>query len=174
MKEMIHKIFFRMKQDSLAKKTVTKEREKQYPDINAMTSCLVVGCAAASGMEEYLKLLKKKLLQVKMDKICFLPEGYPELPVKDVIYIKEEELSFGGKILNEELPVLLDKEYDLLVDLTAESHVVVDYVLRNSLAKCKVGMRKEEPGLDIVIDGVSNTSDFINKLFVVLTKFKKV
>lgn len=162
-----------MKQDSLAKKTAERRRIKQYPDLHAVKNCLVVWCAN-DRQEEYLKHLKKKLpQQVKLDKICFLPEGCPVLSGRDVVYVKEEELGFGGKISNEQLPALLDKECDLLVDLSEESNVMLDYILRNSLAKCKVGMKKESFDADLMIDNVSGISEFIDKLFEVLARLKR-
>ncbi len=173
MKQIIHKIFHRMKQDSLAKKTAERKRTKQYPDLHAVKSCLAVWCAN-DRQEEYLKLLKKRLpQQVKLDKVCFLPEGGPASSWKDVVYVQEEELGFGGKILNEQLPALLDKEYDLLVDLSEESNVMVDYVLRNSLARCKAGMKKAGFDADLMIDSVSGIPEFIDKLFEVLARLKK-
>ena len=172
MKQIIHKIFHRMKHDSLAKKTAGKRRTKQYPDLHAIKSCLVVWCAN-DRQEEYLKHLKKKLPQVKLDKICFLPEGSPAPSFRDVVCVKEEELGFGGKILNEELLALLDKECDLLVDLSEESNVMIDYILGNSQAKCKAGMKKENFDADLMIDGVTGVSELIDKLFEVLAKLKK-
>lgn len=173
MKQIIHKILHRMKQDSLAKKTAEKKRTKQYQDLLAVKSCLVVWYAG-DKQEEYLKHLKKRLpQQVKLDKICFLPEGGPASSWKDVVYVQEEELGFGGKILNEQLSALLDKEYDLLVDLSEESNVMIDYILRNSLAKCKAGMKKAGFDADLMIDNVSGIFEFIDKLFEVLAKLKK-
>lgn len=162
-----------MKQDSLAKKTAERKRTKQYPDLQAIKNCLVVWCAN-DNQEEYLKLLRKKLpQQVKLDKICFLPEGAPASSFRDVVYVKEEELGFGGKILNEQLPELLDREYNLLVDLSEESNVMIDYILRNSLAQCKAGMEKENFDADLMVDNVSGILEFIDKLFEVLAKLKK-
>lgn len=172
MKQIIYKIFHRMKQDSLAKKTAERKRTKQYPELTAVKSCLVVW-SANDRQEEYLKSLRKKLPQAKWDKICFLPKGYQADFLRDVVYVKEEELGFGGKILNEELPVLLDKEYDLLVDLSEVTNVMLSYILTNSLAKCKAGMRKESFDADLMIDGVTGIPEFIDKLFEVLAKLKK-
>ena len=160
-----------MKEDSLAKKTA-KRKNKQYPDVSALKSCLVVWCAH-DRQEEHLKHLKKKLPQAKLDKIAFLPEGAQDLSSKDIVCIKEEALGFGGKILSERLPELLEKEYDLLVDLSEESNVMIDYILRNSQAKCKAGMKKENFDADLMIDSVSSIPEFIDKLFEVLVKIKK-
>lgn len=173
MKQIIQKIFYRMKQDSLAKKTAEKKRTKQYPDLYAMKNCLIVWCAG-DRQEEYLKLFKKRLPpQVKLDKICFLSEGSPVSSWREVVYVKEDELGFGGKILNEQLQILLNKEYDLLVDLSEESNVMIDYILRNSSAKCKAGMKKENFDADLMIDNVSGIPEFIDKLFEVLAKLKR-
>lgn len=171
MKQIIHKFFHRMKEDSL-KKTGERKRVKEYPEIASVKSCLVVW-SAKETQEEHLKHLERKLPQVKLDKICFLPEGYETVQSDNVTYVKDEELGFGGKILNERLPQLLDKDYDLLVDMSEGANVMVEYILKNSLAKCKVGMKKESFEADLILDGVSGVSDFIDKLFEVLAKIKR-
>lgn len=172
MKQIIHKIFHRMKEDSLVKKTAERRRIKEYPGTGALKSCLVVWCAN-DRQTDYLIQLEKKLPGIKLDKICFLPEGYQALQLDCVTYVKSEELGFGGKILNEQLPALLDKEFDLLVDLSEGPNVMIEYILKNSLAKCKVGMKKENFEADLMLDGVAGVPEFIDKLFEVLAKLKK-
>lgn len=172
MKQIIHKIFHRIKEDSLVKKTAERKRVKEYPELHAIKSAVVVWCAH-ENQDSLLKQLHRKLPQVKWEKICFLPEGYQTLQLDHVTYVKDEELGFGGKILNDSLSALLDRDFDLLVDLSEGQNVMVDYILKNSRAKCKAGMRKENFEADLMIDGAADAGDFIEKLFVVLAQLKK-
>lgn len=103
----------------------------------------------------------------------FLPANYQGLQVDDVVYVKAEDVGFGGKIMNDKLFHVLEKPYDLLIDLTRESNVLVDYVLKNSQAKCKVGMEKEGFEADIVLKGISDPVVFIGELAKLLSDLKE-
>lgn len=172
MKQIIHKIFHRMKEDSLAKKMVEPERKKMVPDMKELKSCLIVW-KADEKEGEWLKCLEEKLGKVEKDRVCFIPQGMEKIQADGVVYVKDEELKFGGKILNQQVPGILQKEYDLLIDLSEGGNVMLDYIVKNSRACCKAGMKKEGKNADIMVEGVADVTDFIGRLFIILTKLKR-
>lgn len=172
MKQIIHKIFHRMKEDSLVKKAAEVKRGKEYPVLESVKSCVVVWCAHEKE-KVYLKEIARRLPGVKVEKICFLPEGMEALQPGQVTYVKDEELGFGGKIMNAPLEEMLAKKYDLLIDLSEGENVMVEYILKHSQAKCKAGRVKENFEADIMVDGVEDMSGFIEQLFVIMSKLKK-
>ncbi|WP_251623248.1 DUF6913 domain-containing protein [Odoribacter lunatus] len=172
MKQIIQRIFYRIKGDSQEKQLTDKEREKEYPEFDKISSCLVVW--SANDQEGgCLKRLERKLLGVKPEKICVLPKEYQGLQLENVVYVKSEDINAKGRILNERLVDLLNKEFDLLIDLSEGEDALVDYVLKNSMAKCKAGRRRSAFEADLMIEGTVDVLDFIDKLFDVLVKFKK-
>ncbi|HBO27954.1 MULTISPECIES: DUF6913 domain-containing protein [Culturomica] len=170
--KIIKSIFQRMKGDSLARKMTEVRREKEYSHMHTVKSG-VVFWIAGGGEQPGLETIREKFPEVKMDKVCFLPANYQGLQVDDVVYVKAEDVGFGGKIMNDKLFHVLEKPYDLLIDLTRESNVLVDYVLKNSQAKCKVGMEKEGFEADIVLKGISDPVVFIGELAKLLSDLKE-
>lgn len=172
MKQIIKHIFHRMKEDSLARKTTEAQREKKYHSLHWVKNGLVFWIG---GSEEaaWLKAVREKFSGVKMDKICFIPPSYQGILTEDTTYIKTEDLAFGGKIMNDRLFQVLEKPYDLLIDLTTESNVLIDYILKNSRAKCKIGMPKDNFEADIVLEGSRDTVDFIGRISGMLADLKE-
>lgn len=169
--KIIDNILHRIKEDSLSKKTDTAERVLEYKELAAIKTCLVFWVADYE-QSVWLKKLADKLKGVKMDKLCFIPKGVEAIISDDIISIRNEDLSFGGKIQNDRLPAVITKEYDLLIDLSTLSNGLIVHCLTNSLAHCKVGMKKEGFEADIIIDEVSDPLVFIDELFAFLSKIK--
>lgn len=172
MKQIIKHIFHRMKEDSLARKMTEAQREKKYQSLHRIKNGLVFWVA---GSEEgsWLKAVREKFSEVEVDKMCFVPPNYPGILTEDVIYIKTEDLAFGGKIMNDKLLQALEKSYDFFIDLTTESNVLIDYVLKNSRAKCKISMPKDNFEADIVLEGSKDPIVFINELSGMLSDLKE-
>ncbi len=91
----------------------------------------------------------------------------------NLVVFRYEELGFGGKIQNERLYKELSKEYDLLVDFTAVSNVMTQFVLNNSKAHCIVGMKREGAVGEIIIDGVNNQQELAIKLTALLAAINR-
>lgn len=172
MKKIINNILHRFKEDSLARRKDNNDRKLEYPERKSIKKCLVFWMADTAE-EQWLKALSSAFKEVKIDKLCFVPEEkeVPELP--DLVVMKKEDLGFGGKIQNERLLEILGRPYDLLVDLTTVSTVLGNYVLSNNQARCIATMKKENVVGDLIVDGTNDPVDFIGKLNRILSEIKK-
>lgn len=172
MKKIINHILHRLKEDSLSKKSGGKERIMEYKNLKEMKSGLVFW-TVASEQQQWLKAIAEKFPGIKFDKLCFVPDE-TEIPVAaDIVTFRKEELGFGGKIQNEYLHALLDKEYDLLIDLTTAPGALINYVLTNTRAHCITGWKKGGGIADIVVEGGNEPLSFINELSILLAEIKK-
>ncbi|MDL2283193.1 hypothetical protein LJB94_01600, partial [Odoribacter sp. OttesenSCG-928-G04] len=143
-----------------------------FPELDKVKTCLIVWKTHTDELRWQDKL-KKELPQAKIDKVCIIQQDYQEERRNDIIYINSDDVDMKGKINNQQLNELLEKKYDLLIDLNSSTDVLSDFVVRNSHALCKVSMVKESDVTDIMIDGVTNENDLITQTIAILSKFKK-
>lgn len=172
MKKIINNILHRFKEDSLAKRKDLSDRIIEYKDLKEIRRGLVFW-TAEDGQSAWQKRLSVRMKEVKFDKLCFVPSGTEMLETDDMVTLCNEDLGFGGKIQNDRLHDILAKKYDLLIDLTSSSNVLINYVLTNSQAHCIAGMRKEGSVADIILDEVAGPADFIDKLSDILAEINK-
>ena len=172
MKKIFNNILHRIKEDSLSKRKDLATRDVEYHELKDIKKYLVFWTADAE-QDNWLKRLAEIFREAKMDKLCFVAADGEMRESTDQVIMKKEDLGFGGKIQNERLLELLERHYDLLIDLTPSSSVLGNYVLTNSRAKCIIGMKKDGGVGDLIIDGASGQMDFIEKLKTVLSEIKK-
>ncbi len=172
MKKIINRILHRFKEDSLAKRMKTVTRTVEYKGLDEIKSCLVLWTAHLQE-EEWLRVLTEKFRGIKIDKLCFLPDSSENTVTEGRVVFRKEDLGFGGKIQNAGLQKMLNNKYDLLVDLTLEPYILTRYVTTNAQALCVVGMKKEGGYGDILVDGVKQPLEFIEKLTALLADIKK-
>lgn len=114
MKKIINNILHRIKEDSLAKRKDSVERQAVYKELKSVKNALVIWSACVP-QADWLKKLAVDFKEVKFDRLCYMPaKGEVSAPA-DALVIRNEDLGFGGKILNEGLPAILAKRYDLLI-----------------------------------------------------------
>lgn len=172
MKKIINNILHRIKEDSLSKRKDSVERQAVYKELKSVKNALVIwsACGTQAG---WLKKLAADFKEVKFDRLCYMPaKGEVSAPA-DALVIRNEDLGFGGKILNEGLPAILAKRYDLLIDFSTEANPILNYVLLNSQAMCKVGIGREGGEYDLIIGGVAEPLAFIDRLKEVLSEIKE-
>lgn len=172
MKKIINNILHRFKEDSLAKRKELKDRKVEYKGLKDIHTCLVFWIAGEED-KGALKNLYEQMKHVEFDKLCFVKEGAEFLEADNVVTLRNEDLGFGGKIQNERLYSLLSREYDLLIDLTGTSNVMINYVLTNSQAACIAAMKKEGGTADFIVDGVAGQKEFIDRLIELLAQINK-
>ena len=110
---------------------------------------------------------------VKMDKLCFIPDGIEMLETDDLVAVRNADLGFGGKIRNGRLIAMLGCKYDLFIDLNKETTALIKFVLQHTQASCIVGMKKEGGVADSGIDEVTEPFGLVNKLNVILSGINK-
>ena len=172
MKKIITNILHRFKEDSLSKRVDGGERKVEYKEKKEIKKCLVFW-TAGDGQELWLKKTIACFPGVKIEKLCFVPAGVELLETDDMVSMRNEELGFGGKIQNPHLHHILAQKYDLLLDLNVVSNALINYVLTNSQASCIMAMKKENGIADVVIDGVSEPLEFIERASELLSEIKK-
>lgn len=172
MKKILNNIIYKIKEDSLVKRQGSVERCSEYKGLKSVRTGLIIW-SGADEQAEWLEKISECLRDVKFDKLCYMPPKVTAPNPVNALIIKNEDLGFGGKILNTQLPDLLGRQYDLLIDLSTESNTLLNYVLLNSKALCKVGMNRDGGERDITIVGVSQQLEFIDKLTEVLSGIKE-
>ena len=69
----------------------------------------------------------------------------------------------------------LDYEYDILIDLSLKNHYALNYLLKSSTSKFKIGASKKDITIfdqEINSDEISNLNALINKITDYLTQVK--
>lgn len=169
MKRIFNNILHKFKEDSLTKRTDVLRRTVEFRNPAKVRTCLVFW-VANEQQEAWLEKLESHFDdRVKCDRLCFMPQQVVMPLVKNTVYIKNEDLGFGGKIQNDDLMGILSMNYDWLVDLSLETNALIDYALKSSKAQCKLSMKKEGGEADIVIDGIADQTLFIEHLFSTLS-----
>ena len=151
MKKILNNLLHRLKEDSLNKRVGNSTREVEYKE----------------------KREESDFAGVKMDKLCFIPDGIEMLETDDWVAVRNADLGFGGKIRNGRLIAMLGCKYDLFIDLNKETTALIKFVLQHTQASCIVGMKKEGGVADIVIDEVTEPCGLVNKLNVILSGINK-
>lgn len=148
------------------------ERETEYKELHEIKTCLVFWSENVD-QEIWLKKLSEKLKNVRLKKICYIPAGVDNQPVHGIVVVRNGDLGFGGKVQNEGLRALLEESFDLFIDLSPESNALVNYVGMNARADCKIGMKKDNSGADIMIDEVVDPLVFIDEMEKFLSEIKR-
>jgi len=168
MKKIINNILHRFKEDSLAKRGKTAARTVVYKPMKEIRKVLVFW-VADPAQDRWLRKLSGIFAGAHIDKLCFVPEETEMPETGDVVTLRNEDLGFGGKIQNDRLTELLNKKYDLMVDLTMNSNALIDYVIRNTHAGCITGTKKTGAEADIVIQGIHEPLGFMDRMKDVLS-----
>lgn len=172
MKKILNNLFHRLKEESLNKRVGDRHREVEYKDKEKIRTCLVFWTADAE-QDKWLRKLKFCFAGVKIDKLCFVPDGIEMQETDRMLAMRNADLGFGGKILNERLTAMLGSRYDLFIDLNTETTALVRFILQHTQSSCIVGMKKEGGVADLVIDGATGPLDLIDKLNVILSGINK-
>ncbi|MFL2564023.1 MAG: DUF6913 domain-containing protein [Flavobacteriales bacterium] len=90
-------------------------------------------------------------------------------------YFSNKNLNWFGKPYGHLITNFLDYEYDILIDLNQKNHYLLNYLLKASTAKFKIGASKKDItifDLEINSDEISNLSVLITKITDYLTQVK--
>ena len=172
MKKILNNLLHRLKEDSLNKRVGNSTREVEYKEKREIKTCLVFW-SADTDQNKWFRKLESDFAGVKMDKLCFIPDGIEMLETDDLVAVRNADLGFGGKIRNGRLIAMLGCKYDLFIDLNKETTALIKFVLQHTQASCIVGMKKEGGVADIVIDEVTEPFGLVNKLNVILSGINK-
>lgn len=172
MKNLIDGMIHSLKEKALSKCHDVVDRNVQYVELKHVKSCLAFSTADEEG-KKAVAYLAKKLGNVKVDKLYVVEEGTDMIETDNLVLLRKENLSFGGKIRNEFWEAMCGRKYDLAVDLTMLSTPVVKYVFSHMKASMIASMKKEGSGADLVVAPVENVTDFVSKLVDVLENIKQ-
>ncbi len=172
MKKFIDGMIHSLKEKALSKCNEVVDRQVQYVELKQVKSCLAFSTADEEG-KKAVAYLAKRLGNVKVDKLYVVEEETDMIETDDLVLLRKEDLSFGGKIRNEYLEAMCRRKYDLAVDLTMLTTPVAKYVFSHTKASLIAGMKKEGNGVDLVVEPVEHVTDFVNKLVRILGDIKK-
>ena len=150
MKKILNNLLHRLKEDSLNKRVGNSTREVEYKEKREIKTCLVFW-SADTDQNKWFRKLESDFAGVKMDKLCFIPDGIEMLETDDLVAVRNADLGFGGKIRNGRLIAMLGCKYDLFIDLNKETTALIKFV----------------------IDEVTEPFGLVNKLNVILSGINK-
>lgn len=154
-----------IKRRKLSKMEVSIDRKISFHNFRTARSCLFFGIEGEFP-EKLIEQLKKELSEHMEVHMLFLNDW--DRPVSDriksAVYVTEEDVSRSGSFLNEELEKAVNFSYDLLIDFSVSANAVGDFILRNSRAKCKLGMERSGFQNDIIFEGMEDKTLFIRRL----------
>ena len=114
MKKILNNLLHRLKEDSLNKRVGNSTREVEYKEKREIKTCLVFW-SADTDQNKWFRKLESDFAGVKMDKLCFIPDGIEMLETDDLVAVRNADLGFGGKIRNGRLIAMLGCKYDLFI-----------------------------------------------------------
>lgn len=161
-------IIQRLKGDPLTKQMAEWHRTKTYMPMGELKTILVFW-VSGSDDRPMLKQIHEHFPDLDIDWLCFLPDEVTRVKADDITYIKSDDLGMGKRAISRDLFHLLEKQYDLLLDLTGNRQLPTDYVLSKSQAKCKIGMEKGSDSDDILLAGVTDRMAFVEETAKFLT-----
>ena len=98
------------------------------------------------------------------------------LPKLSYDFFSQHDVNWYFKPVNIKVQGFIEKEFDLLIDLTLEEHLPLKFVAGLSRARCKVGRFSEENtryyDLMIKVDKKQNLAEFISQIQHYLTIIK--
>ena len=133
MKKILNNLLHRLKEDSLNKRVGNSTREVEYKEKREIKTCLVFW-SADTDQNKWFRKLESDFAGVKMDKLCFIPDGIEMLETDDLVAVRNADLGFGGKIRNGRLIAMLGCKYDLFIDLNKETTALIKFVLQHTQA----------------------------------------
>ena len=166
----IKNVFFRRFYEKvLAKKHSRVAASVQYKEKEEVKTCLLF-YVAGEEVEEAIEALQQGMPKTKFQRLCFIPSEREVLDRLDVIYYRQNELGWKGVFANARLEEVLSKKFDLLIDLTTNSNVFTQYVLKNSNAQCIISKNEADGFADIVVNEMKDEREFVKKLMVLLAE----
>ncbi len=168
MKKILHNVFHYLKKDSLNRRLGEVDRQVAYKGYEEIRNALVFWNVHAD-QEKWLQQIVNDFPGVKIDKLCFVPEGSKVAVSDEWVILKNSDLGFGGKIQNTRLQSLMQQRYDIFIDLTENVSALAKYVQMHIPAAFVVGMKKEGGVADIVVEDVNGPIQFVDELKKILS-----
>lgn len=180
--------FFQQFRNRIGRYYLNKESAtNRYPHImnfhNAKTIGLLYVSSSESSvimMKQYMKSLKAEYGTRQMMALAFVDEK--EAPFYhqhklEFDFFSRKDLNWFGKPKCDVIKNFVNRDYDILVDLTDGDHTPLNYVLKNSRAKFKVGKFSGEidEAYDLCIDVRESATleDYMKQVNYFLNKINK-
>ena len=159
----------------------------RYPQVmnfhNAKTIALVYVSSSESSvimMKQYMKSIKAEYGTRQMMAMAFIDDK--EAPFYhqhklEFDYFARKDLNWFGIPKSDVVKNFINNDYDILVDLTDGEHIPLNYVIKNSRAKFKVGKYSAEleEAYDLCIDvrRSDTLEDYLKQVNYFLNKINK-
>lgn len=170
---MFKEIGIILKRKRLATTKIIFERKLSFHNFRTARNCLLFWMNGDIVSEEAMKLKGVLARSMETTVLVFSPlKKKLERDIREAVYVNEDSVSFGGRFVDDKLKKIVGNSFDLLIDLSVKKDSFGDYIVRNSRAKCKIGMERDGFENDIVLDGVKGIEDFTGRLNDLLSNIK--
>jgi len=171
--------FLQQFKDRIGRYYLAKERaQSRYPQVMnfhlAKSLAFLYYSESESSlimMKQYMKELKSEFGIPEMMAFAYIPEKEPPSYHKHQLefdFCSKKELNWYGKPKAENVKNFVNRDFDVLLDLTRGGHLPLEFMLKQSRAKFKVGMfdpqRERNFDLNIDIKKGNNLEDFIRQV----------
>ena len=165
----------------LNRKFKRSNRKRELINLNLAEN---IGIICHINSEEQFKLLNKLAKELTSNRRKVLLVGFvndKEIPDYCVVagpgyYFTQQDINWFGIPKNDYILKFMEKDLDILLDLTRDDNFTTQYIVALSKAKLKTGQQsiKKEPFLDVMIkmDNSHSMNDFITQTLHYLTLLK--
>ncbi|WP_294142102.1 hypothetical protein [uncultured Sanguibacteroides sp.] len=167
---MFKKIFRRLKRWNLKGKQMEFERKLSFHNFRTARNCMIfwVESDVPSDKIERLRNLLSEYMNVEALAFLELGRSMPAMP--KTFCVNENSISYSGKFSDSKLKECIENAYDLWIDLSLKPNALSDYIVRNSKAKCKIGMGRNSFENDIIFEDVNDIDTFTERISRLLNK----
>lgn len=147
---MWRKLKYKLFKKRVRKHLLTEERNKRFVNYDKAQTVFLLFESHYTEKNPELKQIvhqlnadgKKVVAWGYVEKKELMTPAYPDFRI-----LHQKQFSMMDKPSSDIMQDLMAQEFDLLIDITIESYLPVDYLVLYANAKCKVGMRKGEVNL---------------------------
>ncbi|KIO46544.1 MULTISPECIES: DUF6913 domain-containing protein [Sanguibacteroides] len=167
---MFKKIFRKWKRWNLKGKQMEFERKLSFHNFKTARSCMIFWVESDIPFDKVERLKNLLSEHMNVDALVFLEPGRPLPVIPKTFCVNEDCISYSGKFSDSKLKGCVENAYDLWIDLSLKPNVLPDYIVRNSRAKCKIGMGRSSFENDIIFEDVNDIDTFTERISRLLSK----
>jgi len=139
---MFKKSFVNFQTKSALKKNVAKRENIPFSQVKKIGIIHSFGDdKSVQAIYHFFDLLEKKGIKVE---VLILKDKKEELSIPEFILADTHEITQLGKWTNESVVSFYNNSFDYLIHLNLEESILIDNILAQSKARCRVGKYKED------------------------------
>lgn len=128
---------------SFTSKSSRKQKKAEIPSYENAQQIGILYTYEGDKKEDAVKQIKTLLGTEKQTRILCFVNSKEDIEIKNPSF-RIDQLNTWGKIESEEVNSFQEAEFDYLIHFDFESNEIIDSLLVNSKAKCRVGFHTED------------------------------